>query len=57
MVTQRQMSIREAADQLGVSVSSLRFWLRKYQDDPQTGGMIRSAQDLHVENRRSADGA
>jgi transposase len=52
MVTQQQMSIREAADKLGISVSSLRFWLRKYQDDPQAGGTIPNARDLQAENRR-----
>ena len=51
LVTQRQMSIREAADKLGISISALRFWIRKYQDDPQVGG-VRSSGDLQTENRR-----
>jgi transposase len=51
LVNQRQMSLREAAQQLGVSISSLRFWQRKHQDDPALGG-VRNAPDLHSENRR-----
>ena len=50
LVNQRQMSLREAAAQLGVSISSLRFWQRKYQNDPALGG-ARNAPDLHSENR------
>jgi transposase len=51
LVNQRQMSLREAAAQLGVSISSLRFWQRKYQDDPALGS-ARNTPDLHSENRR-----
>lgn len=51
LVNQRLLSLREAAEQLGVSISSLRLWLRKYQDDAQPGG-VRGAADLHNENRR-----
>jgi transposase len=51
LVNQRRMSIREAADSLGVSVSTLRSWIAKYAGDPLVGG-VKSAEDLQSENRR-----
>ena len=51
LVNQRTMSIREAADKLGITVSSLRYWIRKYQDEPPVGG-VRPAGNLQAENRR-----
>lgn len=53
LVTQGRMSIREAADKLGICVSSLRYWLNKYQDDRQVeGGRVKRRGDLQAENRR-----
>ena len=52
LVRQQGLSIREAAERLGVCVSSLRFWLHKYQEDAPAGSGVRSAGDLQAENRR-----
>ena len=51
LVRQQGMSIREAADKLGISVSSLRFWLHQYQDEAQAGGP-NGGGDLRAENRQ-----